>query len=245
MKPKRLLYAAASTAIAVLASCADNGGQADNDLEWRTSIDLPVNFSQALDYNRQWLSLSELDPDGILLGNIPADSIPVDSILVDLGKNNISMTSDFIDILRKTTKQNISYQVSATNGTDTGKAGANLTFYGMLFGDDDSTANTGIEEFYYMTRFGASDSGYVNIFGRNGLHVPHGHTEPYASPEEQNKALTGLLMHSKTIYFRWLVMLSDINKGILTDTSAVPDSVYIKLRIRFSGVNSFDSLFTL
>jgi len=186
--------------------------------------------------------LSQLDPDN------PKPDLP-SSYVFDVGSNTISTKSDVIDVLRKLTDTKIQYSITAANNTK-----APLTFYGMFFRADDTAAmKCPVDTFYNAVINDSVRGGRVNMFGPSGLHLPKDSTGRYPlivppdtltlSDTSQGRRLGDLIIRQKAFSYRWLVKIDDISN--LGSTSENSDSIAIKLRIRFSGINSIDSLFTL
>jgi len=173
-----------------------------------------------------------------------------DSYVVDVDSGTISTKSDVIDILRKLTDTRIQYSITATNYTKVA-----LAFYGMFFRADDTAAmKCSVDVFYNdYIKTDNTDSGRVNMFGSEGLFLRSKDSTSYPavippdtlalSDSLQGRRLGDLIIRQKAFSYRWLVKLDDISG--LGSASENSDSIVIKLRIRFSGVNSMDSLFTL
>jgi len=257
MNVRRLLRAAAFAtaamtiiaAVSILTSC--DGGEEYGTLRWQTSIDLPINISRSLtmdEYRRLLLPdsildnifLTERELDSILASG-EWDNILGNSAYWDLGAESFPITSDFMKILKKTTDPSINYSLDLFNDTDMG-----LTFYGLLFGGSDSAAaSLDSAAFYELVTSDSSDGKSVNLFGPKGMHVNP--AEKGHKPMTQDTTLCNLLMREKAIACRCLVMINKPEGNGMADTrdSVKVNSVSINLRIKFSGVNSFDSLFTL
>lgn len=254
---KRLLIVSAFGL--ALASCgADYGG--GRPLEWRSSVDVPMNFSRKVDAAPLFPEsgcelladeyLEPLLPEGVGCEDLAPGDIarllqglseppPPQSYLIDLGADTVSTSSDAVNILRKLRDPDIAYWIGAANGTE-----AALTFYGMLFPESDGAAGLSAAEYYGLVAKNDTSGGRVNIFGRDGLRVGPDSTMPYSMPPGQGEPLCNLVIRSKALAWRWLVRLDAAEYGALNDTAKTADNtVSIKLRMRFSGVNSFDSLF--
>ncbi|MDR2694486.1 MAG: hypothetical protein LBB74_09785 [Chitinispirillales bacterium] len=265
---RRLLITFAATVIfgGTLVSCGDSV-ESGGALSWKSAVDVPVNFSMKVGNNLGTALLSpgckDLPPD-ILPPGLDCDSLSPeeeafvqglidslvpDSYLLDIGKGTVPTTSDVMDFLRKLTDRDIRYSVGVTNDTP-----VKLTFYGMLFPRNDSAANISVEAYYDIIKNDSVSDGRVSIFGKGGLSMDAYGTGCYPDCGElspRNDRLDTLVVgngrNKKTSFsYRWLVMLerSDYETN-LGDTASTSDSVSIKLRMRFSGVNSMDSLFTL
>jgi len=177
------------------------------------------------------------DPDN------PTPEPPDSGYIFDIGSGSVPTTSDVIDVLRTLTDTKIQYSITAANNTN-----VSLTFYGMLFTAADTAAmKDSVDVFYDTIINSATREGRVNMFGTEGLFLRSKKTGSYPSKglssEEDGRLLGDLIIRQKKFSYRWLVKIDDISG--LTDTSSTKESVDIKLRIRFSGVNSVDSLFTL
>jgi len=265
---KRLLIAASLTAVLgfALVSCGvgDSGGQ----LRWRSAIDVPMNFSRKVGQDLDsallgsgldlYPSCDQLTPEDLaelppgvdceylspedLARLLPdfAQRLPHD-FLLDLGAETVSTTSDVMDILKKLINPKIEYSIGVTNSTS-----ATLTFYGMLFAESDSAAGADVMEYYDIIASDDTSGGRVNVFGPDGLCVEPGKTIRYPNPPGQSKPLRcDLVIGSRALSWRWLVKLDNVEYGGLRDTANTTDTVGIKLKMRFSGENSFDSLFSL
>ncbi len=268
---KRLMITAVSAAIlgCALVSCGNNGAGSGDTLRWRTAIDVPVNFSLPVGQDLNKTSLvpgcADLPPELLLLYNLNCDSLtaedslvmtemldsllgesklPDTSILVDLGTDTVSTASDVIDFLGKLTNTNIKYSVWVTNRTQ-----ATLTFYGMFFPKNDRIARDSIEQYYRKIQGDSTRGGRVNVFPpyKTMRVEANGGTETYeCTSTVVGESLADLIINKKAFSWRWLVRLETGDYGSLGNANnGSADSVDIKLRIRFSGINSIDSLFTL
>jgi len=251
---RSLLIAAVSAAVlgCALASCGGGGGAGSGEtLRWKTAVDVPVNFSMKVGNDLSYAELfPEVDCDE-LTNKFPGSFIDkeceewnsLDSgYIFDLGSGTIPTTSDVMDILRKLDSTKIQYSITATNNTK-----IPLTFFGMLFPNKDTASMMDTVKVFYdsIVRMDDTIGGRINIFGKTGLHVESKRTESYPlgglSDEKQGKRLGDLIIHQKAFSYRWLVKLDDISG--LKDTAKTEEFVDIKIRIRFSGVNSVDSLY--
>lgn len=264
----RLLIAAALISVfgCALVSCGDGGAGSGETLRWRTAVDVPMNFQMKVGQNltSALLPASCKDlPPALLPPSIDCDkltpaqekivqelinSMP-SSYLLNLGSGSVPTTSDVIDVLRKLTDTKIEYSAGITNSTS-----AKLTFYGMLFKTTDKkAADASIDTFFNYIALDSINGGRVNILGPAGLPVESGKTDAYPPRDAiedtlKARALSDLIIGKgqKAFAWRWLVKLEKSEfDGLEKDTANTTDSVTIKLRIRFSGVNSVDSLFTL
>jgi hypothetical protein len=268
---RRLLIIAASTAVfgCVLVSCGDSA-ESGETLRWRSAVDVPVNFlmkvGNDLDYAEllpevdcekltedhpslfiekgcEEMSLDELMDLLSLLPDDPDNPMPDlrQSYLVDLGSGTIPTTSDVMDFLRKLDSTKIEYSVGVTNNTI-----ADLTFYGMLFRKNDSLASMAVDTFFNIIASDSTRGGRrINVLGDTGLSIKRGKTGRYDCLPLQGEQLGDLVINQKQFSWRWLVKLEKSEFDGMRDTASTTDNVDIKLRIRFSGVNSIDSLFTL
>jgi hypothetical protein len=147
MKLKRLLLCA--LAALAIASC---GGGWEETLLWEAAIDIPMNFSRDLTVQ----DIERLQPPG---------GVAPDSVFWDLGTENVLLTSDFMDVLKKTTEQKVGYWLRVYN-----KTGADLILYGMIFdGDDAAFANW--DGALLRGQATNKDLCYLNIFGPEGLRI--------------------------------------------------------------------------
>jgi hypothetical protein len=247
MKLKHLLCALAAL---IIASC---GGGWEETLLWEAAIDIPVNFSRDLTAN----DIERLRPPG---------GAPSDNVFWDLGTEKVLLTSDFMDVLKKTTDQKVGYWLRVYNNT-----GVGLTFYGVIFdGDDNAVAN--LDGARLREQATNKDKWYLNIFGPEGLYVAPDSVEsrklpsekketaankqdppteeqeptleeqePTPEEQEQMQALLNILMQKRSIGWRWMALINKNGGAAAADTG----SVDIKLLINFSGVNCSDSLSTL
>ncbi|GBU20619.1 hypothetical protein R80B4_00498 [Fibrobacteres bacterium R8-0-B4] len=264
----RLIVAAASAAVfgGVLVSCGDSS-ESDETLKWRSAVDVPMNFSMSVgnDLDNALLSpgCKDLPPDILpplldcdslspeedeFIQNL-IDSLMPDSYLLDVGKGSVPTESDVMDFLRKLTDRDIRYSVGVTNGTT-----VKLTFYGMLFPKNDEAADMSVEAFYDIIKNDSVSGGRVNVFGAAGLTAePDGKgcfPAACGGLSPRNDRLDTLVVgdgkdKNASLSYRWLVMLEKGDYGSLGNTAGTTDSIHIKIRMRFSGVNSMDSLFTL
>jgi len=272
---RRLLITAVLTAIfgcaLAIVSCGDSGTGAKEPLRWRTAIDVPVNFSLPVGQDLDTMSLfpkvpgcEDLKPYDSLLSLFNCDSLtpeqdsvideirksliselPTDtSFLVDLGTDTVSTGSDVTDFLGKLTETNIKYSVTVTNRTK-----VDLTFYGMFFRKDDAIARDSIDVYYNKILEDSTRGGRVNVFPPNEKIMQvnaKGDTGSYTCTSTVvGKSLADLIINKKAFSWRWLVRLKPNDYGDLGNNAKSADSVDIKLKIHFSGVNSIDSLFTL
>jgi len=272
---KRLLITAAVSVIfgGALVSCGDSGAGSGETLRWRSAVDVPVNFSRPIGNDLDFsVLLPEIDCDELtdaypeLFEDTPCDELtpekrldlltqlPVDpnepgepeqpdGYIFDVDKGTVSTGSDVIDFLRKLTDTKIQYSITAANNTK-----ISLTFFGMLFSADDFAAmNDTVGVFYKAIEADDTVGGRVNMFGKTGMFLPKNSVGRYPiedlSDPLQGKRLGNLVTGKKPFAYRWLVKLDDISD--LTSSSETTDSIAIKLRIRFSGVNSMDALFNL
>jgi len=188
------------------------------------------------------LSQLPVDPDD---PDNPDEPDQPDGYIFDVGSGTVPTGSDVIDFLRKLTDTKIQYSITATNNTK-----ISLTFFGMLFSDADTAAmKDSVGVFYKAIEADDTVGGRVNMFGSTGLSLESKQDGCFPircgtlSDTLQGKRLGDLVTGQKAFSYRWLVKLDDISD--LTNTSETSDSIAIKLRIRFSGVNSMDSLFSL
>jgi hypothetical protein len=202
-----------------------NNPATENSLRWKTTVDVPVNKSFQLS------------------GDLDSTHVGSGSVVVDLGTSIIPLTSDVFNLLRKFTNHQIGYQIGITN-----RAGADAILYGILFREGDDPADWSAEQLYEaLTRGSMIDMarryGRINLLGQSGLYVPSGETgdRPISMPDRFSADLCSLLLGDTNLSWRWLARLSDRDHAILDGTA---DSIDVRLRIRFSGVNSFDSLLT-
>jgi len=254
-----------------IVSCGDSGTGSNVPLRWRSTIDIPVNISlpvgqdldttslipkipgcediKSYDSSLSLLDCDNLTPEQDSVINEIRDSIisglPTDtSFLVDLGTDTVSTGSDVTDFLGKLTDRSITYNVSITNKTK-----ATLTFYGMFFRKDDSIARDSIEEYYNKIQGDSTRGGRVNVFPPHEKEMrvlANGGTDSFkCTTAVVGKSLADLIITKKAFSWRWLVRLEPKDYGHLGNNAKSADSVDIKLKIKFSGVNSIDSLFTL
>lgn len=207
----------------IFASCGDDGP--GGTLRWRAALDVPVNFSWRI---------------GDSLGTLP----PGIAVPVDLGTDTVSTDSDAMSIARRLSDPEIAYSADVTNGT-----GFEMTVYGMLFGARDRLAGMGAAEFLDTVKAGGEGARRVNVFGGQGLRLMPDETKRYDMPERDGAALCSLTVRSNSFYWRWLLIVeTGTGKNAEPEPGTEPrnvngtDSVSVKIRMRFSGVNSFDSL---
>jgi len=263
---KRLLIIAASTAVLVclLASCGDDGAGSGEPLRWRSAVDVPVNFSIKVDLDDPKitqsfpkidcgklivaypeLSLLGLDCDSVksqdslisfLQKNKP-ELLPNSNFILDIDSGTVSTASDVMDFLRKLDSTKIEYEMWVKNDTK-----AALTVYGMFFRKDDREIKNMKDTAYYniIKDNKTKDGQRVNILDTMGMYLNMGSTGYVKSKPEQGKPLGDLIIRQKAFSYRWLVKFDKMDK-----TAVATDTVKIRLRIGFSGLNSMDSLFTL
>jgi len=195
---------------------------------------------------RELMDLAASLPDNP--GNPKPELLSDTSHVFDLGSDSISTESDVINVLRKLTDTKIQYSITAANKTN-----ISLTFFGMLFPITDTAAMRDSVGVFYKSIIENNSAdianGRVNMFGKTGLFLEADSVGSYPlkpkglSDSSDGKRLGDLVIGKKAFAYRWIVKLEDIKN--LKDTSETKETVDIKLRIRFSGVNSVDSLFTL
>ena len=240
MKIKRLFTAAASVAIAAVFGCAlffscGNPGNGET-LRWRSTIDIPVNDSFYIlipQHVKDWLN-SNYDTI-VPLGLDTTHTVPVNS--------------DIIDFLRKFTDHETYYQLDVIN-----KTGLEFTLYALLFQKNDSAvANIGTEEFrLLLTRNNLTelaDNNRISLLhdelgNTSGLVVP-GNGEPGRArmPDVLSAPLCSLILKSEeSLMWRWLALINTHNQDNQVATDTI---IHARLRLRISGVNSFDSLLAM
>jgi hypothetical protein len=219
---KRFSIVAISTA---LLACAflqcDNSTGSRERLRWRTVLDIPLNHTWEIGYDLNSVEVAE-------------------GTVMDLGTDTILMRSDIIEMLRKLTDHETDYQLSVTNNT-----GRRFTLFGALYRKGDAAGNLDIYEFYNLITApgdpGVPGASHINLLGRDGIDTRPGETGTGFMPSGTSDRFCDIILNSESIVWRWLALLGERNVGSLSDTCAVDT----RLRIRISGVNSFDSLFTL
>jgi len=231
MNIKRLLTAAAFAVTVVALGCALYSCKSPTDrdtLRWRSAIDVPINQS---------FPVRVPDDINVLLGL--TDTVPL-----DLGTDNVPVGSDIIDFLKKFTDHETDYTLSVTNNT-----AADLTLYALLFREGDAAAVMDTADFSNLLKnspdaLAAQDR--ISLLGPDGLFVSaHGGIGSDTMPSGLSEPLCRLILTPGSLTWRWLARVSAGDSGNLEGTEAAADSVIARLRLRVSGVNSFDSLLTM
>lgn len=266
---RRLLIIAASAVIfgGALVSCGDSGAGAGGDLEWRSAVDVPLNIPLPVNFGQLVPGCKNLDADiltalGIDCRNLTTEQDSIVDLLIDeyvarlpedtcfilnLGADTVKTDSDVMDFLRKLSRSEIRYSVGVNKRSD-----VKFTVYGMFFPTNDSLANVKDSVFYDIIRNNRTTGKRVNVLDSNGLTIIGGDRICYPSDcstlTDTNSILDSLVIGrgtSKKFSYRWLVMLEKSEYENLRHASVTMDTVRIRIRLRFSGVNSMDSLFTL
>jgi hypothetical protein len=271
---KRLLITALAALIfgGALVTCGDSGAGSEGKLEWRSAVDVPVNFELPVNFEPLFPGCKDLDPNSLtllgiddcnhltaeqkeavqlLLDNVVAQ-LP-DTFFINLGTpGSVPTTSDVMDFLRKLTHPEIRYSIGIKKSTD-----VKFTVYGMFFPPDDSLANlTKVDsaEFYDIVVNDHINGKRVNVLDAIGIDIdgsercyPHG--GPCGKLTDPNSILNDLVIgrgkNKKSFSYRWLLKLEKSEYEKLRKKEITNDIVRIRIRMRFSGVNSMDSLFTL
>jgi len=265
---RRLLITALSAAVfgCALVSCGDGAVGSGEPLRWKTAVDVPVNFSLPVDFEPLFPGCKNLDSTVLAkVFKIKCDSISpaqqtiVDSLLdimVDklpdttcfrkgLGTGTVPTTSDVMDILRKLDKPEIRYSVEIKKNSS-----ATFTVYGMFFPTNDSLGKVSDTAFYDVVIHDSTKGKRVNVLDSSGLIVGGKDMKCYPrvcnTLTNTNPILDSLVIGrgqtKKAFSWRWLVMLEKSEYENLRKSTVKKDTVNIRLRINFSGVNSVDSL---
>jgi hypothetical protein len=264
---RRLLIITASTAVfgCALVSCGA-GAESGETLRWRSAVDVPVNFSLPVSFGQLFPGCRDLSSDLLtVLGINDCDSLTseqdtiVQSLLddivaelpedtcfkVNLGAGTVPTGSDVMDFLRKLTNPEIKYSIGVNKSTN-----VKFTVYGMFFQTSDSMAMVKDSIFYDMITHNSVNNGRVSVLGTEGLSVNGSDTGCYphncglTAPNTQLNALV-IGRDRKSFSWRWLLTLKKSEYESLRNSTVATDTVHIRLRMRFSGENSIDSLFTL
>ncbi|MDR0331568.1 MAG: hypothetical protein LBH93_07670 [Chitinispirillales bacterium] len=218
---KRILAAAALAACVACAVISCGVGEWGETLRWKSAVDIPVNHGKKVGWGL----------DSSLYGG---------GVLLDLGADTFSTTSDAMDVVKKMTDQKFSYRISITNQTS-----VRLTLYGLLFRDNDGAATMDLLDFYGIATASAPIGDRINLMGTGGLAIEPNATERQEMPASQERPLCDLVLDHDAISWRWLAKVEASKADSLRDTASTTDSISMRLMIRVAGVNSFDSLFSL
>jgi hypothetical protein len=226
MKKNSLRIKFALTISTVLLGCAFlfcDGPTREETLRWKTAADIPVNLTEQH-----------------IINDLDVANIGDSATILDLGTHEIPIRNDINQYLHKLTKHEFNYWIKVTNNT-----AARLTFHGLLFENGDNAENLSASSFYNLLTTGSqtalTSQNRIRLLSQNGLTALSNETVSDSMPGELSAPLCNLMLKSKSMAWRWVL---EINNEDMAD---IPTSgtVDINLRIRVSGVNSFDSLFTM
>ena len=224
---------AAALACAVVSCGGEWGGET---LKWKSAVDIPVNHTIKVGWGLDTVTL--LNDGGMLM---------------DLGTETFSTESGAMDIVRKMTDQKFSYRLSIANHTI-----VKITLYGLLFDEDDGAARMDMDDFYGLAGpEGDHSHSYRIDIMHGGLIIEPDGTGCREMPvvqqrckgntlgPEQESQLNDLILKNDAISWRWLAKIEASQTGRLDDTASTSDSINMQLAIRVSGVNDFESIFSL
>jgi len=180
------------------------------------------------------VSVAKMPPDTYFIQSLDTGTVPT--------------TSDVMDILRKLEKPEIRYSVGIEKSLD-----EMFTVYGMFFPTDDSLAKVRDSVFYKMVKRDSITGKRVNVLDTSGLDIGGGSIKCYPKEcselTDTNSNLDTLVLglglgpkDKKAFAWRWLVKLNKDEYNKLRKSPVMTDTVKIRIRINFSGVNSVDSL---
>ena len=218
MRTKRFLITAALMSAVVCAFFFCDNPYNKETLKWKSSMDLTFRLSAGINAN---------------LGNAAIDS----GVVLDMGKQEIQISPDLKKRVTKFEDHEAELTVSVTNAT-----GVDFTLYGLLFKNHDAAADMSIAEYYDLITnspaAGLAASGRITLSGESGISAPPGETGTFTTDSSQSAPLCSLVLNSASFTWRWLAQLEPGSDP--GDLSAGADTVNINLKIRVSGVNSFD-----
>ncbi|MDR3012341.1 MAG: hypothetical protein LBU70_03935 [Chitinispirillales bacterium] len=225
---KHAILPLAASAIIACAFLLCEDPSRDTTLKWKMALDIPINMSFA--------AYQEMEQ------GVTGSSY----ILLDLGAEDIDMSSDILKILKKLTDCEAGYHLRFVNNT-----GVGLTLYGLLMEYDEPAAGLNTAAFYnFITSEEecAGDYGCVRLLGRTGIYLPQNYVENYPpSGLRLDADFCDLILKTPVLTWRWLARVGSTSGLSETEEEAkeAERNVNVQARIRVTGINSFDSLLAL
>lgn len=158
-------------------------------------------------------------------------------VFMDLGTGFFAIPEG-LDVFKRMRSRVAAFDMTLTNHSN-----VNATLYALIDPKKgrrnllDSLTTSKICSLLFSPAGTAEDSGYVNLFGSQGVLIPARDSVVDNSVEINERQLNSIL-ETDTCYWRWVLKFYKKSSDVLKDT----DNVYIKSRIRIEGVNSMNNI---